>query len=766
VAVLTEVVGQKPEDLSVEGRTVAKGSRLLAQGSGFEGEECAFEREECAFESQERVFEREERVFESEECVFESEERVFESEECVFESQECVFESQECVFEGEERVFESQECAFESQECAFEGVEVVFESQECVFEGVEAGPVALEQGFEAFEPGSHALEVEVVAVEVEVVALEVEVVAVEVEVVVVEVEVVALEVEVVAVEVEVVAVEVEVVAVEDARLPRGAPFATVTRMPAANAKVSRIDRLVPWLGGLALAVPVVATRYPPMSDLPLHEGMVALLVHHADATWAPPGLYALNLGHANQLFYLLAYPLALLVATDLACKLVVAAIVVLTLGAAGRLAAHLGRSPWAALTLAPVVVGWTFFWGFVANLLGFALFLLALPLVDRAEAKGARGAGLACALAVLVFLAHEASALALSGAIVVFALSEPLHRRTLVRLAPVAVMGALSVVEIVRDHAIETPLAKLFAQQVLWHPLATKLSSVPRLLTGAHGLWTDLALLAPALGLAVLGVVVRARGREEPPRARRYAVLAGVLLLAYLAAPYSVNFGAYLYVRFLAPAFAVAVLAAAPSKLHVAARLAAVAVPLATLSVAMPQFAAASDDHRQLDTLTAQIDRASAVDVLHVGKRDKTLLFEATGAGNRVLAERGGRLAFSFTEYPIAPVVIAPAYQWNDTGFRLYADPTSLRPGFDLDRFRYVLVHARDAELAKLVERAIAPDARVVAVSGEWTLFESTHTMLPLTAADAPLPPDPPATLQERVHTVVRDSALTGPASP
>ena len=60
-------------------------------------------------------------------------------------------------------------------------------------------------------------------------------------------------------------------------------------------------------------------------------------------------------------------------------------------------------------------------------------------------------------------------------------------------------------------------------------------------------------------------MVVRARGREEPPRARRYAVLAGVLLLAYLAAPYSVNFGAYLYVRFLAPAFAVAVLAAAPS---------------------------------------------------------------------------------------------------------------------------------------------------------------------------------------------------------
>jgi hypothetical protein len=521
---------------------------------------------------------------------------------------------------------------------------------------------------------------------------------------------------------------------------------------------SRFDRLVPWLGGLALAVPVVAARYPPMTDLPLHEGMVALLRHYGDAAWAPPGLYVTNLGHANQLFYLVAYPLAFVFPTDFACKLVVAAIVVLTLGSAGRLATHLGRTPWAALTLAPVVLGWTFFWGFVANMLGLALFLLALPLVDRPQARSARGAAMACALAVLLFLAHETSALALAGAIVVLAATRRPDRGTLARLAPVAVVAALSALEIVRERSIETPLARLFEQHVLWHSMATKLSSLPRLLTGAHGLSTDLALLAPAVMLGVLGVVLRARRHEAEPHARRYAFVAAGLFLGYLAAPYSVNFGAFLYVRFLAPAFAVAVLAAAPSRPHVLARVAMAAVPLATLYVVWPQFAAASADHGQLDALYARMEPASAVDVLHVGKRDKTLLFEPAGAGNRVLAERGGRLAFSFAEYPIAPVVVAQRSQWNDTLLRLYADPTSLRPAVDFDRFRYALVQDRDPELATLVERAMAPDARVAGVSGEWTLFESTHPVMALTAPDSALPPEPPATLQERVHALVRGS--------
>jgi len=36
----------------------------------------------------------------------------------------------------------------------------------------------------------------------------------------------------------------------------------------------RLERAIPWLAGLLLALPVLVARYPPMNDLPLHEGMV------------------------------------------------------------------------------------------------------------------------------------------------------------------------------------------------------------------------------------------------------------------------------------------------------------------------------------------------------------------------------------------------------------------------------------------------------------------------------------------------------------
>ncbi|HEX3343875.1 MAG TPA: hypothetical protein VHS09_04845, partial [Polyangiaceae bacterium] len=312
--------------------------------------------------------------------------------------------------------------------------------------------------------------------------------------------------------------------------------------------------------------------------------------------------------------------------------------------------------------------------------------------------------------------------------------------------------------------AIATPLAMLFDRQILWHPLATKLSSLPRLLTGAHGVRVDLALLAPAVLLAAYGIVSRRRERKPSAVACPAAFVAAALFAVYLAAPYSVNFGAFLYVRFLAPAFAVAVLAAAPGRLHVAAKVVAACVPAATVAVALPQFAAASASCEEVDALLARMAPDSAVDVLHVGKRDKALLFEPTGAGNRALAVHGGRLAFSFAEYPIAPVVVPPAFQWNDTLLRLYADPTSLRPSIDLDRFRYVLVHGGEPPLTRLVEQALLPDARLAGVAGEWTLFESTHTVVPLTAKDSALPPEPPPTLQERVHALVRPPAAEAPA--
>jgi hypothetical protein len=527
-----------------------------------------------------------------------------------------------------------------------------------------------------------------------------------------------------------------------------------------------LERTAPWIAGVLLALPVVASRYPPMTDLPLHEGMIAMLRHHGDPAWAPPNLYELNLGHTNQLLYLLATPLAFLVSTDTVCKAFVAGALVLALGGAGRLAAHLGTTRWSAVALAPVFVGWTFYWGFLPNMLGLAGLLWALPTLDRAcETPSVRRAAGACVLALLLAFTHEASALAACVAVGVFSFVRPLDEKTVLRLAPAAAVTLASVIELVRERSVLTPYSRAFGHEVAFHTISTKLLCFTSFLVGAHGQAIEIALLGPAFAVIAYGVAARLGARTTASEGiplrerlvrRRFELVALGLLVVYMLAPASVNFGAFLYERFLVPAFLIAALAFAPLRLSRVAKLVAAVAPLAALLVVAPELARASAEQRDLDALYPHIERASATFVFHAGNAGEPTLFSLTSAGNRVLAERGGRLEFSFTEYPISPLVVPPAYQWNDVLLRLHSDPMSLRPATDLDRFRYLLVHTNDDDLAAVVRRSLVPDAAFVAKSGGWSLFESTHPVVALTAPDAAEIEHPPETLRDRIFAVLR----------
>ncbi len=484
-----------------------------------------------------------------------------------------------------------------------------------------------------------------------------------------------------------------------------------------------------------------------------------------DPTFEPPGLYRLALGHGNQLFYFLAWPLARMVGPSLACRLLLAAIIAGTLVAAGHLAAHLGRTRIAALALAPAALGWAFYWGFAPQMLGFALWLAVLPRLDRdaADPDLRRASASTFAIAFLG-LAHVASMLCACLASAVFVLTRPLDRRTPLRLAPAAVGVLMAVLEDRWERDVATPLAKVFSSRVLWHSPGSKLAELVAHIVGAHGMITEatlglLVLIACALWLTSrrslpVAPVQGARARLEH---HRFAVLAALLFAVYLAAPYSVNFGAFLYVRFLAPAFALAVLLAAPSRdaggpLVLAP---ALALLLAPLVAALPQLAAAAEQTRALDPLIEQVEPGRSFAVLHFGKFDHSLLFDPTALGNRALAERGGRELASFAEYPIAPVVIAPELRWDSIVLRVSARSGSLEPASDLTRIEFVLVHVHDAALAPLVVRAFQPEAVLVDASGEWQLFRSRLPLLPVTAPDGP--PDPKAeTLQERVTRQLR----------
>src|SRR5262249_46042557 len=150
-----------------------------------------------------------------------------------------------------------------------------------------------------------------------------------------------------------------------------------------------------------------------------------------------------------------------------------------------------------------------------------------------------------------------------------------------------------------------------------------------------------------------------------------------------------------------------------------------------------------------------RIEEGSAVAVFGLGSQGGTRPYEPIALGNRVLADRGGRALHSFAEYPIAPAIVRKDARWDEETLRVYITPVNLRPAWDLTRFRYLLVRIPDAQRGALVDRALAPEGRLLAHEGAWWLFEST---LPRVAIDAPnaLPPaPPPPTIQERVSALL-----------
>jgi len=531
----------------------------------------------------------------------------------------------------------------------------------------------------------------------------------------------------------------------------------------------RVDRLLPLAAGLLLAVPVLAAPWPPSSDLSMHEGMVALLARWGDASFEPPGLYRLALGHGNQLFYFLAWPLAKLVGPGLACRGLLALVVAATIASAGHLAAHLGRTRVAALAVAPAALGWAFYWGFAPQMLGFALWLAVLPRLDRDARRGTLRDVAASTFAIAFLgLAHIASMLCAALASAVLVLVRPIGRRTPLRLVPSLVGCALAVLEDRWDRSVSTPLARVFASRVLWHSPLHKLLDLVAYVAGGHGMILEATI---GLLLVVMAVLWQTSGRPEPTetpaadlRARlerhRFEVVAAILLLLYFAAPYSVNFGAFLYVRFLAPAFALAVLLLAPPSGTGGALVVApaVALLLAPIVAAVPQVSAAAEQSAALEPLIARVDEGSAFAVLHFGKFDHGLLFDPTAFGNRILAERGGRELASFTEYPIAPVIIAPERRWDSIVLRISAKSGSLRPATDLTRVEWVLAHVHDGALIPLVVRAFEPEAGLVDASGEWLLFRSRLAQVPVLAPD--VASDGTAeTVQDRVTRALRGGA-------
>lgn len=531
----------------------------------------------------------------------------------------------------------------------------------------------------------------------------------------------------------------------------------------------RLEAALPWAAGVLLAGPVLVAYYPPMTDLPFHEAAIGLLRHWSDPAMEPPDLYFLNLGEPNQLFHMVGWALSWIVSTRWTVKLLVAATVASLPLAAARFARHAGASPLAALLVAPMALGWLFSWGLIANLIGLSALLWALPLLDElAETPGPRRAAKTLGAAVLLYFAHLAMLLVFAGIALGFALLRPWSwRRTPWTLTAVAAPAAMTIAQLRWQVHLMTPATGAVA--TLWQPLGGKLEGIAGIVVPASELPVRLAMCA--LSALAMGSFYVLRAQERRVDARpaslreallryRWEIVAAVGVVAYFAFPVSLGTATFVAQRWFPPAFAVAAAVAAPRDVWTrparVARLAAFALPVATLFAALPSFADSDRQHRSLESLIAYIEPGSAVAEMDLGPGDPTRNYSLGPAYGRVMAERGGRLVYAFTDSPVSPVMLRPEVQWNESLWRVAYNTWKFRPAHDFKLFKYVLVRTQDPELAREAIYVASPEADFVAEAGEWVLLRSKLPVVPLVSREPPMESPVPEAMDDRVHALRR----------
>lgn len=545
----------------------------------------------------------------------------------------------------------------------------------------------------------------------------------------------------------------------------------------------RAHDLIPWIAGLCLAVPVLVVYYPPMTDLPLHEAVISVLRHMKDPSFNL-GIYEVHLGHPNQLFVFVAFALSYLMSVTLATKLTVAVTIVAILVGASRFARYLQAPQWATLLVAPLAMGWMFFWGLIANMVGLAALLFSLPALDRyAKEPSPRGLPKALGLCVLLFFAHESMLLVACGFLLMMAVLEPWKpRETALRAAPPLIAFAMAVAEVklLGTNTITSHIP------TLWGSELHRVAIIPGLVSAGFEMWVRhlvfaLAVLSVALFLA--GRVKAWRERSSAParswRERlidnRFELLTAALIVAYFAFPMSLHGATLVYHRFLPPAWAIGVLAAArpiagAEGPHRLAPAAAVTTSLAALLVAIPVFLDADTCFRDLDTVIAPMEMGQAVMEVELGPTPPNRLFSPTTAEGRAVTLKGGRSFFDYTLSHISAAYMKPEYHLPYTYKRLGENAFLFRPEVDLKRFRYVIIHTRDPMRGAAAITAMYPEARFVTHKGEWFLFESNLPLLPMDAPDEPLSDEKATTLHVRVVESLKllrgrniDELLNGP---
>jgi hypothetical protein len=415
-----------------------------------------------------------------------------------------------------------------------------------------------------------------------------------------------------------------------------------------------------------------------------------------------------------------------------------------------------------------------FFWGLLANLIGFDVYLAALPSLDRlCEKPTRRTVGIACAWVVLLHFAHDLMALIAGGTIILFLLiSWRGWKENLARLIPAALVLTLSFGSRALDaRHLATHAKKL--PDFVWHPLSQKITSLPGILYAGHEAWVRTLIF----GVCAIPTFMFAfeRWRNRTPQARtwreqlhhyRFEILAGWLMVGYFAAPTNMSSTTIIYQRFAPPAWAILTVSLGARHLNGTPwrlpRLLAALMPLAPLLTSWPRFQYSDQVYRDLDAVIEHMDKKSTYVVLELGPTNDYWLFGPVTGGGHVVAKLGGRGFFDFTESPASPVLLRREIIWTHSFERMDSRAYRMFPSYDFGLYHYAILHSSDDNRARLMAMALEPEGRLVFHQGEWTLVESTLPQVPLDSPDQPTPKPRPQTLKERALAILEKMQQDG----
>jgi len=498
-----------------------------------------------------------------------------------------------------------------------------------------------------------------------------------------------------------------------------------------------------WLAVAAFTAAFWVTPFPPCIDYPQHLALGAILGRLLDSQAPEHALYEVSLLSYNGLFQVLVAGLSLVVRPEVAGKLLLSLVPLLT-AVAGLALARVGRRPlWTAFFILPFSYGHILGWGFVNYCLATPLALLVFTWWLRWQAgeRGLLGRVIVGSLVVAYAHALVTVCLCISVALGFFGSSPPREiglRRWLIRLAkaPLPVLPAVLYTALVFVHHRAQP-------NFFWAP-AQDGSDIPAweklrdFSTFAVGnlfdrsdelLFRGLCVVLLLLWLAPRFVSTASEARPRP----ELVWLAVGWAALYVLVPRWVVSTAYIFERIpiWLVAFAAAAVPLPGARLSSVARNAAAGLGLLAGVNTLAHFA----------RIPGAKDADAIIDDIPEGARVVAVMHASDGAPaiwRRIwvhlvayhLVRRPGEIAFSFTRYASLPVRYRQGRHppWYAGGIEWYPslyDPTAEYMGY----FTTVLVKtpdaAPDADPRELTFGPYASGVRLLSRRGRYFLYDA-----------------------------------------